>query len=131
MRGNHDTFDVEGQESRSNFFNRFSVQGRERHPRSYADSLQVRGMTINYIGIDMTPVPGFKQPYNFMGYFTQKEEEKVTSLVKNLGPSDLNVFFGHYPTSFVGGPGGSGPGSLRDLMKDHVYLCGHLHTLFR
>lgn len=119
LRGNHDTFDVPSDQSKVNFFKNFSIQRSGK--RSYLYTVQ----NVDFIGIDFTPSPGFKQPYNFMGYLDDEEVIKVKQLIKDSN-SEFKIFFGHYPTSFVGSSV-----DIRDLMSEGTaYLCGHLHTLF-
>ena len=115
IRGNHDAFGVD--QVNNDFFANFSVSGAS---RSYAETVG----DLTFVGVDMTPSPGFRQPYNFMGYFGLDEEKRLVDVLSsNPRP---NLFFGHYPLSLVETESGV---DLTEKIQG-VYLCGHLHTLY-
>lgn len=88
------------------------------------EHVKVRNVSVAFIGIDATPLPGMRAPFNFMGFFNATQLQNVQALLNQGDQDQFRVVFGHYPTSFVGS-------YLRDVIKEaRVYFCGHLHTMF-
>jgi len=125
IRGNHDNFNVLNRQSDQNFFSNYSESGRHNNLRSYRRTISKNGTTFNFVALDATWEIGMNYPFNFVGYFDQKERESLQKMTQNLTKDEVNIFFGHYPTSVV-----TQNGFIRDLLsKSMVYLCGHLHDL--
>ncbi len=131
VRGNHDTFDVLSDVHTRNLFQRYAIQGKY-HLRSYAEDIYRQGVSIRFVGIDFTPTPGLKRPFNFFGTLSDDELSSVRGMLSSGGGEDdsgatstkYRVVFGHYPTSAISfmRP------SVRDVLKEQLYLCGHYHT---
>ena len=51
------------------------------------------------VAIDGAPVPGFKRPFNFVGYVGQDSLDKLSSIRDQSRHTNQTVLFGHYPTS--------------------------------
>ena len=76
--------------------------------------------------MDATWEMGMNYPFNFIGYLDDRERQILDDLVEDLDDDEVNIFFGHYPTSTV-----QQSDYLRQLVSHHghVYLSGHLHDL--
>lgn len=127
IRGNHDSFNILSSTSQTNMFKQFSVQGPKGNLRSYKKTIAYNGVKVAFIGVDASPEPGPKRPFNFIGVLNKSELDNLTSLASEAElDSDHTVWFGHYPTSCLITP----PPGLRQVMSSGmVYLCGHLHSL--
>lgn len=126
IRGNHDTFDVTDDESKNNFFAKYSVQG-PLNKRSYLSKMNFHNRSYGFVGVDATLVPGPKRPFNFFGALDQQNYDHVQQLVEQVRKeTDHHFVFGHYPTSCILAPS---PGLREMLNETEAYLCGHLHTL--
>ncbi|KAL3265661.1 hypothetical protein HHI36_009865 [Cryptolaemus montrouzieri] len=131
IRGNHDSFNVAGQQSKQNFFTNYSIQGKS-HPRSYMYQIEKDNVTYSFIGIDACLEPGPKRPFNFVGILDKQEIAHIHAMIERLESSGSNytIWFGHFPTSCILSYGEE---SIRDLIGNDknglAYLCGHLHKL--
>lgn len=98
-----DTFNVFDTNSSNNFFEKYSIQGRD-HPRSYFYISQMNnGEKIGYIAVDSSLSIGLKMWYNFAGELTKEELNVIRSYVekaRRFGVKYL-IWFGHYPTSSI------------------------------
>ncbi|XP_063221359.1 transmembrane protein 62-like isoform X2 [Bacillus rossius redtenbacheri] len=130
IRGNHDNFNVPGLTSKENFYREYSVQGSS-HPRSYMHQVARDNRTYSFIGVDACLEPGPRRPFNFIGVLSRAELAHLRGLAAEARRrgSTHEVWFGHYPTSCILSPGGTG---IRELMgsgrEGLAYLCGHFHT---
>ncbi|KAA0194483.1 hypothetical protein HAZT_HAZT001520 [Hyalella azteca] len=129
IRGNHDNFNMASLSSATNLYKSHSVQG-GRHPRSYLHSVRRAGVSVAFIAVDTTLLPGPKRPFNFVGVLPPSELSLLQRLAEEARAShNHTVWFGHYPTSCIIGPE-HGCKDLRMAMSGGVaYLCGHLHSL--
>ncbi|XP_052769195.1 transmembrane protein 62-like [Mya arenaria] len=126
LRGNHDAFDTEHHDHKNNLFRFYSSQGRA-NPSSYVYHHKKTFGTYSFIGVDSTPNPGPKRPFNFFGYISEAGEKLIAGLLHSSRSSNMTITFGHYPTSVVATRTGS---SIRDMLRNvSVYVCGHLHIL--
>jgi len=77
------------------------------------------------VAIDGAPVPGFKRPFNFVGYVGQDSLDKLSSIRDQSRHTNQTVLFGHYPTSTM-----YHARQMRDIFGSMslAYLCGHLHN---
>ncbi|KAK7103093.1 hypothetical protein V1264_018058 [Littorina saxatilis] len=124
-RGNHDAFDVAEVSGSSNLYRKYSVMGTQ-HALSYHHQHVTPFGTYSFIAVDACPVPGPRRPFNFFGYLDDVRVHQLEGLSVESGGSNLTVWFGHYPTSFIV----QDPPGIRHVMRNGVaYLCGHLHTL--
>ena len=89
--------------------------------RTYMESIG----NIDFLAIDMTPSPGFRQPYNFMGYLTIADEQELRHLLR-LSQNERRIILGHYPLSLIETESGN---DLTKILTGEIYMCGHLHTL--
>ncbi|XP_044749318.1 transmembrane protein 62-like [Coccinella septempunctata] len=131
IRGNHDSFNVAGPQSKQNYYANYSVQGRT-NPRSYMYQIKKDNVTYSFIAIDACLDPGPKRPFNFVGILDEKEVGHINKMIEKLQNtgSDYTVWFGHFPTSCILSYGEQ---SIREMIgRDKnglAYLCGHLHKL--
>ena len=51
------------------------------------------------ISVDGAPVPGFKRPFNFVGYVQDESLDKLREIKEQSDGTNQTVLFGHYPTS--------------------------------
>lgn len=139
IRGNHDNFNVAGQDSKENFFPNYSIQGGH-NPRSYMHQVRLNanegGDLYTFIGIDACLEPGPRRPFNFVGMVDKPEIDEVRRLIARTiaSGSDHTIWFGHFPTSCILTTGddaleGGVRGLIRELNQSMAYVCGHLHTL--
>lgn len=127
IRGNHDSFNIPSSNSQANMFRNFSVQGRKGNLRSYMKTIKHNGVKVAFIGVDATPEPGPKRPFNFIGVLNKPELDTLASMASEAAEqTDHTVWFGHYPTSCVLAPQ---PGLRQIMSQGAAYLCGHLHSL--
>ncbi|KAF2362484.1 Calcineurin-like phosphoesterase domain ApaH type [Trinorchestia longiramus] len=129
IRGNHDNFNMASLAAASNLYESESVQG-PLHQRSYLHSVHLRGMSVAFIAVDTTLLPGPRRPFNFVGVLPPSELTLLKQLaVEGRTYHNHTVWFGHYPTSCIVGPE-HGCKDLRSVMAGGAaYLCGHLHSL--
>lgn len=129
IRGNHDTFNVEGFNGPSDFFKNYSVQGPS-HPRSYSHQVTVNKDSYTFMAVDASLIPGPKRPFNFIGELSQEEINNIRKLISDSNGTDYRIWFSHYPTSCIMSPGVDT--NIREIIggedESLVYLCGHLHT---
>lgn len=131
IRGNHDSFNVAGQNSKQNYFRNYSIQGKT-HPRSYMYQIVKDNVTYSFVAVDACLDPGPKRPFNFVGILDEPEIAQINKMREKLDSSDndYSIWFGHFPTSCILSYGEE---TIRDIIgKDKnglAYLCGHLHKL--
>ncbi|XP_069117424.1 transmembrane protein 62-like isoform X1 [Argopecten irradians] len=126
IRGNHDDFDVPGEDHEKNYFRSYSMQG-PKHPNSYLYHHNKPWGRYSFIAMDACPDPGPRRPFNFFGYMNKRKMTRLMEYEKQTHGSNMTVWFGHYPTSLVILEDGT---RIRSLMRNATaYLCGHLHTL--
>ena len=51
------------------------------------------------VSVDGAPVPGFKRPFNFVGYVQDESLDKLREIKEQSDGTNQTVLFGHYPTS--------------------------------
>lgn len=119
IRGNHDAFDEKSWETSS--YKEFTKKRATRN----------KGMTIsksfgNYtiVAVNAASEPGFRRPYNFIGYIPEKGRVELEHIGESSQSSNHSIWFGHYPT-----PTMHRSYYYRDFMGKYAtaYLCGHLH----
>ncbi|KAF4518801.1 hypothetical protein B566_EDAN005424 [Ephemera danica] len=127
VKGNHDTFNVPGQESSQNFFRNYSIQG-AKHIRSYMVQVPRKDEIYSFIAVDASLEPGPRRPFNFIGVLGIQEFEQLKKFEQQARENgNFTIWFGHYPSSCILTPD---PG-LRDIIgrSGLAYLCGHLHKV--
>ena len=94
IRGNHDSFN-ELDLSQSHY-----VQNLKN------DSISTHLYTIrkpygNYslLSVDAAPNPGFKRPFNFVGYISDQGKIDLEQLGNEAKSNNQTVLYGHYPSS--------------------------------
>ena len=111
------------------------------------DSISTHLYTIekpygNYslLSVDAAPNPGFKRPFNFVGYISDQSKLDLRQLGNEAKTNNQTVLYGHYPSSskfFVAyRPSITtvlalfGSTAARNLFSSLsiAYLCGHLHN---
>ena len=114
MQGNHDAFDLLGDDT-ERLFQTYSSRGRqhsrfgERNDshsneiniiihfaiarRSYLEAVDMGTKRLGLVAIDATPVPGLKRPFNFLGSLAEKELSKIKQL---LGEAIIQLFHLEY-----------------------------------
>lgn len=122
IRGNHDNFDVATEND--DLYQKYSEQGRRNH-HSYVRRLSQGNKTFGIMALDASPHPGLKRPFNFFGTITATELQRIEPLMKEARQNDHTIFMGHYPTSSITIQDKI---SIRDLLANSIYLCGHYHT---
>lgn len=133
IRGNHDNFNVAGDNAETNFFRKYSVQGGA-NPRSYLRQIRIGSERYSFIAIDACLDPGPKRPFNFIGVLSSNDTDHIVRLAEQARRDGGNytIWFGHYPTSCIVSMG-TGSAGLRHLIGQYdegfAYLCGHLHKL--
>jgi len=77
------------------------------------------------VSVDGAPVPGFKRPFNFVGYVQDESLDKLQEIKEQSEVTNQTVLFGHYPTSTM-----YNAGKMREIFGSMslAYLCGHLHN---
>lgn len=127
IRGNHDTFNVPFLHHPRNFHLKLSIHGRQ-SPGSYAHHVYMEGAKYSFLGLDFTPMPGPKRPFNFFGYLNDAKVAEIQDLQRETVDSNMTICFGHYPTSTVANTGST---PIDVLLNNSVaYLSGHLHTSY-
>lgn len=123
-RGNHDVFDVPHFTSSNNYYRQYSVQTKFRNQTSYMFDFKTDFGHYSFIAMDACLVPGPRRPFNFFGQLRDEDVKRLSEFSRKSHGSNLTIWFGHYPTSFIVYP------NIRSLMSGGIaYLCGHLHTL--
>ena len=51
------------------------------------------------LSVDAAPNPGFKRPFNFVGYISDQSKLKLETLGNEAKNNNQTVLYGHYPTS--------------------------------
>ena len=97
IRGNHDAF------NEPNHLNSYYAKylREQRNLAAETELFQIQTDFGNYslVSVDAAPQPGFKRPFNFVGYVGEKSLEKLEELKPKLENGNQTVLFGHYPTS--------------------------------
>ncbi|CAD5118028.1 DgyrCDS6768 [Dimorphilus gyrociliatus] len=121
IRGNHDTFNVGGDKSSTNYYKNYSLRGNK------LQSYYHRQGNVTLIALDVALTIGLKRPFNFFGQLDEKNYKLVDKFIKEAEKrKDAIVFFGHFPSSTVVGK----KHEMKSLIsKAGFYLCGHLHNL--
>lgn len=134
IRGNHDNFNVPGENTQFNYYLNYSMQGKQ-NKRSYLKQVQKGSEKYSFIAVDACLDPGPKRPFNFIGLLKNEDMEQIidlATLAREKG-GNYTIWFGHYPTSCILSPGVESGGMLRDVIgryeEGFAYLCGHLHTM--
>ncbi|XP_055329801.1 transmembrane protein 62-like [Paramacrobiotus metropolitanus] len=123
IRGNHDTFNVPSHDSKMNYFRTHASRG---NFTSYHYVHRYGANSVSFIAMDATPDPGFRRPFNFFGIITEQQMEELHRFADDAKSSNVTIWFGHYPTSYISSP----PPGISHTMRGAVaYLSGHLHTL--
>ncbi|ESO87688.1 hypothetical protein LOTGIDRAFT_127392, partial [Lottia gigantea] len=125
IRGNHDAFDVPDLEHPHNYYREYSKQGKH-SKMSYSYTHNKNYGKYRFIGVDACPDPGPRRPFNFFGQLNTDRQSDLIKLAQEDTPSNLTIWFGHYPTSIIV----QDPPGIKHIMRKGIaYLCGHLHTL--
>jgi len=128
IRGNHDSFNILSVHNDDNMFKDYSVQGPVGNLRSYTSSISRNGVNVSFIGLDPSPQPGAKRPFNFIGILNRSQMDHLEALARTArSESDHIIWFGHYPTSSIVSPS---PGVRQAMSGALCYLCGHYHSMF-
>jgi len=120
IRGNHDSFN-ELELSKSHYVHNLKNDAISTHLYT------IRKPFGNYslLSVDAAPNPGFKRPFNFVGYVSERSKIDLEQLGIEANNNNQTILYGHYPTSTL-----FGATSMRDLFASLsiAYLCGHLHN---
>jgi len=125
IRGNHDNLNVLNRSSHFNYFRNYSSMGRKGELESYLFSKRLRGQNYNFVALDATLDVGMRFPLNFIGDISEHQQQKIRALLDQIDEKDVNIFFGHYPSSTVR----QKEFLLETVNSGLVYLNGHLHDL--
>lgn len=128
IRGNHDMFGVLHANHTSDYFSRFSIQGKEHAGSHFFKVIKPFG-TYSFVLWDACPTVGVHFPLNFFGQLKPAEEYRLEQLALLAEGSNHTFWIGHYPTSTIL----SSELDVRALLgrSAYAYLCGHLHTIGR
>jgi len=125
LRGNHDNLNVLSRASNQNLFRNYSEMGRKGNLESYVYTTSLWGQRYNFVGLDATLDTGMRYPFNFVGDFSETQQKVIRNLTRQIQQDDINIFFGHYPSSVVR----QSKFLLDTVAAGLVYVCGHLHDL--
>lgn len=126
IKGNHDTFDVLGHDSKENHYMKYS--GDKNTLSSSVYNVKKSFGTYSFIHVNATLAPGPRRPFNFLGYLTSTDLNRLEGAAHEAWGSNLTFWYSHYPTSTITC---SQPGRLRTMLGHYgsTYMCGHLHDL--
>lgn len=119
IRGNHDAF------NEPKYNDSFFVKhGGDRVARNSLYEIKKPFGRYSFVAVDAASEPGFKRPFNFVGYIKEKGVKELEQIGQEAKGSNHSIWFGHYPTSTM-----YHATSMRQLFSDYstAYLCGHLH----
>jgi len=125
IRGNHDNMNVLSRASSNNLFSKYSVMGPQGNLESYKFSTRFGEQQYNFVGLDATLEKGMRFPFNFVGDIPPEQQKIIRNITAGLDLGDINIFFGHYPSSVIR----QQEFVLSVVSGGLVYLCGHLHDL--
>ena len=95
IRGNHDAFNEPTQEnSRYMHYMRDNLTA-----TTQLFSIEKSFGTYSIVSVDGAPVPGFKRPFNFVGYVAEDDLTKLSEIRDTTRNYNQSILFGHYPTS--------------------------------
>ena len=124
IRGNHDTVNVPN--FKEDFYRRFGII---KENRSYWKSLDQNNISIGFVALDATQIPGSRRPFNFFGTVNEEELDQFSKLMSDAqNNTKYQIVIGHYPISCMK------PFQLPELTSiisstnTMAYLCGHLHN---
>ena len=95
IRGNHDAFDEP--DFSSSFYQKYGGESKIARNRKF-DIKKPYG-TYSFVAVDAASEPGFKRPFNFVGYIKDKGLNELKEIGSQTKNSNHSIWFGHYPTS--------------------------------
>lgn len=95
IRGNHDAFDEP--DFSSSFYQKYGGESKIARNRKF-DIKKSYG-TYSFVAVDAASEPGFKRPFNFVGYIKDKGLNELKEIGSQTKNSNHSIWFGHYPTS--------------------------------
>ena len=130
LRGNHDTFNLDGYNSSQNYY-RLLGGHRARDPGPYLVTVQSSQDTkYAFVAVDAVLAHGPKRVLNFIGQVNEDQVSKLEDFKKRIEHEHINgsIWFGHYPTSSMIS---ASPHGFRNLAAGAVaYLSGHYHNVY-
>lgn len=120
IRGNHDSF------NELNLSQSYYVQNLKNDSLStHLYTIQKQYGNYSLLSVDAAPNPGFKRPFNFVGYISDQSKQDLEQLGNQAKSNNHTVLYGHYPSSTM-----FGSTAARNLFSSLsiAYLCGHLHN---
>jgi len=120
IRGNHDSFN-ELDLSQSHYVQNLKNDSISTH----LYTIQKPYGNYSLLSVDAAPNPGFKRPFNFVGYISDQGRIDLEQLGNEAKSNNQTVLYGHYPSSTL-----FGSTAARNLFSSLsiAYLCGHLHN---
>ena len=94
IRGNHDSFN-ELDLSQSHYVQNLKNESISTHLHTIEKSYG----NYSLLSVDAAPNPGFKRPFNFVGYISDQSKLKLETLGNEAKNNNQTVLYGHYPTS--------------------------------
>lgn len=94
IRGNHDAFN-EPTYAESYFVK----HGGTKVARNLKYEIKKSFGSYSFIAVDAASEPGWKRPFNFVGYIKDEGVKELENLGKETKANNQSIWFGHYPTS--------------------------------
>ena len=96
IRGNHDAFNEPDFEQS---FYAMKSGSKATIVRNGAYDIIKSFGTYSFVAVDAASEPGFKRPFNFVGYIKDEGVDELRQIGQARATSNHSVWFGHYPTS--------------------------------
>ena len=94
IRGNHDSFN-ELDLSQSHYVQNLKNDSISTH----LYTIQKPYGNYSLLSVDAAPNPGFKRPFNFVGYISDQSKIDLEQLGNEAKSNNQTVLYGHYPSS--------------------------------
>lgn len=124
LRGNHDSFDVPWRHHEQDMFRKYAVS-KHTHSSVFLWTYVVPYGRYSFVGIDASPSPGLRRPYNFFGILHEDDLSQVEDVMTQTLGDNLTLILTHYPSSVIN----TDHNRMRNIFSGSLaHLCGHLHT---
>jgi 3',5'-cyclic AMP phosphodiesterase CpdA len=123
LKGNHDSFNVEGKNEQNNFYKDYSVSRQFIEKPLMTHVYKTKRASYKFIGLDATKEYGFSRLFNFFGVFNQNAMNSLEAELKKNSQYNQTILYGHYPQAFIESDLTSSGLIMKELSTKYRYLA--------